>query len=71
MPRKIVPVIGGSVSSGLTFRGAPDPVGMGLKRVICAEPPSWIDAEAWAQHVLDTTPGARQVARGGRRPETK
>lgn len=52
---KIVPVIGGFVSSGLTFM-ALQTQSARLKGHLRELPPPGIDAEAWAQHVLDTTP---------------
>ena len=52
---KIVPVIGGFVSSGLTFM-AFQTQSARLKGHLRELPPPGIDAEAWAQHVLDTTP---------------
>lgn len=52
---KIVPVIGGFVSSGLTFM-ALQTQSVRLKGHLRELPPPGIDAEAWAQHVLDTTP---------------
>ena len=52
---KIVPVIGGFVSSGLTFM-ALQTQSSRLKGHLRELPPPGIDAEAWAQHVLDTTP---------------
>ena len=52
---KIVPVIGGFVSSGLTFL-ALQTQSARLKGHLRELPPPGIDAEAWAQHVLDTTP---------------
>ena len=52
---KIVPVIGGFVSSGLTFM-ALQTQSARLKGHLRELPPPGIDAEGWAQHVLDTTP---------------
>ena len=52
---KIVPVIGGFVSSGLTFM-ALQTQSARLKGHLRELPPPGIDAEAWAQHVLDTIP---------------
>ena len=52
---KIVPVIGGFVSSGLTFM-ALQTQSARLKGHLRELPPPGIDAEDWAQHVLDTTP---------------
>ena len=52
---KIVPVIGGFVSSGLTFM-ALQTQSARLKGHLRELPPPGIDAEAWAQHVLDMTP---------------
>ena len=52
---KIVPVIGGFVSSGLTFM-ALQTQSARLKGHLRELPPPGIAAEAWAQHVLDTTP---------------
>ena len=52
---KIVPVIGGFVSSGLTFM-ALQTQSVRLKGHLRELPPPGIDAEGWAQHVLDTTP---------------
>ena len=52
---KIVPVIGGFVSSGLTFM-ALQTQSARLKGHLRELPPPGIDAEAWTQHVLDTTP---------------
>lgn len=62
---KIVPVIGGFVSSGLTFM-ALQTQSARLKGHLRELPPPGIDAEAWAQHVLDTTParGKQLVADG-------
>ena len=62
---KIVPVIGGFVSSGLTFM-ALQTQSSRLKGHLRELPPPGIDAEAWAQHVLDTTParGKQLVADG-------
>ena len=52
---KIVPVIGGFVSSGLTFM-ALQTQSARLKGHLRELPPPGIDAEGWAQHILDTTP---------------
>ena len=52
---KIVPVIGGFVSSGLTFM-ALQTQSARLKGHLRELSPPGIDAEGWAQHVLDTTP---------------
>ena len=52
---KIVPVIGGFVSSGLTFMTLQTQSAR-LKGHLRELPPPGIDAEGWAQHVLDTTP---------------
>ena len=52
---KIVPVIGGFVSSGLTFM-ALQTQSARLQGHLRELPPPGIDAEGWAQHVLDTTP---------------
>ena len=52
---KIVPVIGGFVSSGLTFM-ALQTQSARLKGHLRELPPPGIDAEGWAQRVLDTTP---------------
>ena len=62
---KIVPVIGGFVSSGLTFM-ALQTQSARLKGHLRELPPPGIDAEGWAQHVLDTTParGKQLVADG-------
>lgn len=62
---KIVPVIGGFVSSGLTFM-ALQTQSARLKGHLRELPPPGIDAEAWAQHVLDTIParGKQLVADG-------
>ena len=62
---KIVPVIGGFVSSGLTFMVLQTQSAR-LKGHLRELPPPGIDAEAWAQHVLDTTParGKQLVADG-------
>ena len=62
---KIVPVIGGFVSSGLTFM-ALQTQSVRLKGHLRELPPPGIDAEGWAQHVLDTTParGKQLVADG-------
>ena len=62
---KIVPVIGGFVSSGLTFM-ALQTQSTRLKGHLRELPPPGIDAEAWTQHVLDTTParGKQLVADG-------
>ena len=62
---KIVPVIGGFVSSGLTFM-ALQTQSARLKGHLRELPPPGIDAEAWTQHVLDTTParGKQLVADG-------
>lgn len=62
---KIVPVIGGFVSSGLTFM-ALQTQSARLKGHLRELPPPGIDAEAWAQHVLDTTSarGKQLVADG-------
>ena len=58
---KIVPVIGGFVSSGLTFM-ALQTQSARLKGHLRELPPPGIDAEGWAQHVLDTTPaGGKQL----------
>ena len=62
---KIVPVIGGFVSSGLTFM-ALQTQSARLKGHLRELPPPGIDAEAWAQHVLDTTPaGGKQLVADG------
>ena len=61
---KIVPVIGGFVSSGLTFM-ALQTQSARLKGHLRELPPPGIDAEAWAQHVLDTTPArGKQLVAG-------
>ena len=52
---KVVPVIGGFVSSGLTFM-ALQAQSSRLKAHLRELPPRGIDAEAWARHVNDTTP---------------
>ena len=61
---KIVPVIGGFVSSGLTFM-ALQTQSARLKGHLRELPPPGIDAEGWAQHVLDTTPArGKQLVAG-------
>ena len=52
---KVLPIIGGFVSSGLTFT-ALQTQSSRLKGHLRQIPPAGFDAEAWAQHVLDTTP---------------
>ena len=62
---KVVPVIGGFVSSGLTFM-ALQAQSSRLKGHLRVLPPRGIDAEAWAQHVNDTIPvGGKGVAADG------
>ena len=62
---KVVPIIGGFVSSGLTFM-ALQAQSSRLKAHLRELPPRGIDAEAWARHVNDTTParGKQLVADG-------
>ena len=66
---KIVPVIGGFVSSGLTFM-ALQTQSARLKGHLRELPPPGIDAEAWAQHVLDTTPARGKQLVAGEVQET-
>ena len=62
---KVVPVIGGFVSSGLTFM-ALQAQSSRLKAHLRELPPRGIDAEAWARHVNDTTPArGNQVGADG------
>ncbi len=66
---KIVPVIGGFVSSGLTFM-ALQTQSARLKGHLRELPPPGIDAEGWAQHVLDTTPARGKQLVAGEVQET-
>ena len=66
---KIVPVIGGFVSSGLTFM-ALQTQSARLKGHLRELPPPGIDAEGWAQHVLDTTPARGKQLVAGEGQET-
>ena len=66
---KIVPVIGGFVSSGLTFM-ALQTQSARLKSHLRELPPPGIDAEGWAQHVLDTTPARGKQLVAGEVQET-
>jgi len=66
---KIVPVIGGFVSSGLTFM-ALQTQSVRLKGHLRELPPPGIDAEGWAQHVLDTTPARGKQLVAGEVQET-
>lgn len=62
---KVVPIIGGFVSSGLTFM-ALQAQSSRLKAHLRELPPRGIDAEAWARHVNDTTPArGNQVSADG------
>ena len=62
---KVVPIIGGFVSSGLTFM-ALQAQSSRLKAHLRELPPRGIDAEAWARHVNDTTPArGNQVGADG------
>ena len=66
---KIVPVIGGFVSSGLTFM-ALQTQSARLKGHLRELPPPGIDVEGWAQHVLDTTPARGKQLVAGEVQET-
>ena len=66
---KIVPVIGVFVSSGLTFM-ALQTQSARLKGHLRELPPPGIDAEGWAQHVLDTTPARGKQLVAGEVQET-
>ena len=66
---KIVPVIGGFVSSGLSFM-ALQTQSARLKGHLRELPPPGIDAEGWAQHVLDTTPARGKQLVAGEVQET-